>query len=306
MRYYLYISFILLTITPFTGMAQYSWDFGGGLGGANYLGEIGGNEKARREFVNDIKMSQTRPAITGFARYRFSPTVLFKGSLTGFRIQGADKLSTNPGRVGRNLNFRNDILELATTTEINFYQPNDIGNTRRFRLDFRSYVFFGVAAFYHNPKANYNGEWINLQPLRTEGQIKPYSKFQISVPMGVGFYYTFKRKHRFGWEFGWRKTFTDYLDDISTQYASPEQLNNDPTAIAIANRRNEINDANLPHYANYTPGSKRGDPNNKDNYFTSTINYSYVIRGKSSFYRSKYNFIWGKGGRKKRKTRAKF
>ncbi|HET6243371.1 MAG: hypothetical protein H0V01_11395 [Bacteroidetes bacterium] len=306
MRKYLFILFLSLFILPATGIAQYAWDYGFGLGGANYLGEIGGLAKSRRGFVNDIKISQTRPAITGFARHRISPTLLVKGSLSGLRIQGSDNLSTNPGRVGRNLNFRNDIVELAGTAEINFYQPNDIGNSRRFRLDFRSYVFFGLGAFYHSPKTNYNGEWVKLQPLRTEGQIKPYSRIQMSIPMGVGFYYTYKRKHRIGWEFGWRKTFTDYLDDISTQYATNEQLNNDPNTVAIANRRNEISGEGIPHRNNYAPGEKRGDPSNKDNYFVSTINYSYVIRGKSNFYRSQYNFIWGKGGRKKRKTRAKF
>ena len=305
MRIFLQILFFLLFIFSLKGTAQYSWDIGMGLGGANYLGEIGGNEKSRQEFVNDLKINQTRPGISGFVRYRLSPALYLKGSLSGLRIQGSDNLSTNPSRVGRNLHFRNDIIEFATTAEINYYQLNDVGRTRRYRVDFRSYVFFGLAAYYHNPKANFNGSWVELNPLRTEGQVKPYSLYQVSIPFGMGFYYTVKRRHRFGWEFGWRKTFTDYLDDISTNYASPEELNNDPLAIALANRRNEVNDPALPHYANYEPGNKRGDPNFNDNYFVSTLNYSYVIRGRGSFYKSRYTFIMG-NKRKNRKTRAKF
>ena len=42
--------------------------------------------------------------------------------------------------------------------------------------------------------------------------------------MGFGFFFTFKRQHRIGLEFGWRLTFTDYMDDISTEYVSDEQL----------------------------------------------------------------------------------
>lgn len=305
MRLVLHISSIFLMIFPLLGSAQYLWDIGMGIGGANYLGEIGGKDKAAQDFVNDLVINQTRPAITGFVRYKASPTLYFKGSLTGLRIQGSDNLSTNPGRVARNLHFRNDIAEIATTAEINYYQLNDVGRSRRYRIDFRSYFFFGLAGYYHNPKASLDGEWIALNPLRTEGQVKPYSRFQIGIPMGMGFYYTIKKRHRFGWEFGWRKTFTDYLDDISTSYASAEELNHDPVAIALANRRNELNDASLPHYSNYEPGNKRGDPSDNDNYFVSTVSYSYVIRGRSNFYRSKYSFIFG-NKRKKRKTRAKF
>ena len=59
---------------------------------------------------------------------------------------------------------------------------------------------------------------------------------------------------------------------------------------------------------NFVPGSKRGDKTHKDSYMTMSLSYSYVIRGRSSFYRGHYGGFFGKGkGRgKSRKIRAKF
>src|SRR5882672_10123321 len=99
---------LAFTISASAAFSQYKWDFGGMVGAANYLGEIGGKEKTRRNFILDLKLSQTRSALGGFARYKLNPDIYIKGSLSWLRISGADALSTNPGRVGRNLSFRND------------------------------------------------------------------------------------------------------------------------------------------------------------------------------------------------------
>lgn len=297
---------IILLIFPLSVASQYAWDYGLMMGAANYLGELGGDEKTRRDFVMDMKLGQTRWATGSFVRYKFNNLINLKASLTYGRIQGSDKLSSNRGRRGRNLSFRNDLVELSNTMEVNFYQVNDVGRTGRYRVDFRTYAFTGLGCLYQSPKAEYQGKWHALKPLQTEG-VK-YSNFNLSIPSGAGFYYTFKRKYRIGWEIGYRVTFTDYLDDISTNYASKEQLGNDPLRIALANRRNELgNSTDVPAKEHYGPPSnvtngKRGDPTHNDGYFFTTINFSYVPRGKGNFYRSKYNFIFGN----KRKYRRKF
>jgi hypothetical protein len=80
-----------------------------------------------------------------------------------------------------------------------------------------------------------------------------------------------------------------------------------PTAIALANRRGELgaDDAAAPA-ENYVPGSKRGDPSHNDSYLSTSFYYSYVMRGKSNFYRAKFGSIFKRKGSKKRKIRAKF
>lgn len=300
--------FFLLLLPVFV-KAQYKWDFGLGLGAANYLGEIGGKEKTRRNFIADLKIKSTRTAVSPYIRMKLSQAVSVRTSISWSRITGADSLSLNRGRVGRNLSFRNDIFEVPLLGEYNFYSANDIARINRKRVDFRAYTFGGVSVFYHNPKTQYNGAWVPLQPLQTEGVA--YKKISFAVPVGLGFYYVYNRIYKIGLELNWRKTFTDYLDDISTVYKKQEDFS-DPTAFALSNRRGETNSPNAAaagHYG-YDYGrdieQKRGDPTHKDNFFTTTITFSYSIRGKNSFYKSKYNYITGKRKMRKRRVRAKF
>src|SRR5438105_2239316 len=62
---------VFLFLLPVASQSQYRWDFGGGLGFSNYLGDIGGNQNTRRDFISDLKMAKTRFNISGFARMQF-------------------------------------------------------------------------------------------------------------------------------------------------------------------------------------------------------------------------------------------
>ncbi|MCC7303201.1 MAG: hypothetical protein IT233_11225 [Bacteroidia bacterium] len=306
---------LLVCLLPLVVTAQFRWDFGGGIGFANILGEMGGKEKTRRDFVSDLKLRETRWDINGFARYKFHPQILLKGMITYARLEGADSLSTNPGRVGRNLHVRNDIFELAITGEFIFYEVSDIGRSYRFRNDLRFYAFAGVGGLYHNPKGKLNGSWTPLRPMMNEG-VK-YSKITVVVPTGVGLFFTIKREHRIGWELGWRTMFTDYLDDISTTYKDPSTLSADANAwqqqvyndYASGYDPNNTEMENPNNYA-WDPilsyGAKRGDPTHNDSYLFTTFNYSYVLRGKSRFSKSRYSSYFKTRKYKKRKSRAKF
>ncbi len=307
---------ILLALLPFASKAQYKWDFGLGIGGANYLGEMGGKAGTRRNFVADMKIAATRPAIAPYVRMKMGQNLSLRGGLAWVRISGADSLSLNRGRVGRNLSFRNDIYEVSVLAEYNFYSQNDIARFNRKRVDIRSYAFGGAAGFYHNPVTQYNGSWVPLRPLHTEGQTmvngrKEYSKFSFGVPVGVGVYWIYNRVYKLGVEVNWRLTFTDYLDDVSTTYV-PTEYFTDPTALALQNRRGETTSPNAAGEKNYgydygnKVEQKRGDPTHKDNYLTTSLTFSYSIRGKNSFYKSKYNYITGKRKMRKRRVRAKF
>ncbi|MFT3885259.1 MAG: hypothetical protein QM724_07465 [Flavobacteriales bacterium] len=138
-------------------------------------------------------------------------------------------------------------------------------------------------------------------------ELANYSSFGVAVPAGVGFHFTFKRRHRIGWDFGWRTTFSDYLDDASTVYADPSSLPNTQAA-ALANQTgyvDRVDNPDIPHPNNYAPGAKRGDPTHNDSYLTATFTYSYVLKGQSNFYRQRYSWMRGKK-RIGRKSRAKF
>lgn len=291
--------------------AQYNVDYGFSVGASNYLGDMGGGIENRRDGLIDMKLDYTRWNLGGFYRYRISNRFGVKGTLNYVRLSGDDSKSTNPGRRGRNLNFRNDMIEAAAHFEIYLYKVNDVGGTGRYSSDFNLYVFGGVGAFYSNPQGELDGSWYSLQPLQTEG--KSYSLINLAIPAGIGFYYTIDRKYRLGLEASWRTTFTDYIDDVSDKYVA----HTDPLTAELANKANQeiINaihadnpdlNGGSPQVTTYNPGKKRGDPEHNDSYATVTVNFSWAIRGRSKFYKSRNNWVLGKQKRKRRKSRAKF
>ncbi|HMC96090.1 MAG TPA: DUF6089 family protein [Flavobacteriales bacterium] len=300
--------------------AQYAWDVGVHLGGANYLGEMGGKDQPRRDFVWDMKLGQTRWAVGVFGRRKLNRLISINTGFMYMRIEGADELTEYRPRRGRNLNFRNDLFEWYVRPEFTIFQDNDLGGRGRYKLDFRLFGYVGIGVFYHNPKGQINreGDFYALQPLRTE--LVDYSKWGMSIPAGIGFHFTQKRRHRYGFDLGWRTTFTDYLDDVSTVYEDPAQMPGGVGGLAdqLADQSSYAyaTDPTLPAPENYgwwqdTPGPSkkpkniRGDPTHNDSYLTMTFTYSYVLRGQSNFYRQRYNWIRG-NKRVGRKSRAKF
>ncbi len=271
--------------------AQYYWDAGFSIGAANYLGDMGGNALTRRDFVSDMKLSETRTSAGAFVRYKINPSFSVKANVSWARISGDDKLSSNPARNARNLSFRNDLVEATAMGQFFFYEINDLGRTHRHKDNFRAYVGLGAGAVYHNPKTTWNGEWVALRPLTTEG--RRYTTVAAVIPASAGFYFTFNKQYRIGWDLTWRTTFTDYLDDVSTRYAEPSAL---PSALAIelANRTDELTGVEPAFAENFTPGNKRGDSRHNDSYLTTSVEFSYAFRGHSSVGKPRYPWIHDK------------
>ena len=300
--------------------AQYRWDFGVNVGASNYLGEIGGQEETRRDFVFDMKLNRTQMVFGVFGRYKITPQLAVNTAINYGRVKGSDSNSKNPARVARNLSFQNDILEISTRLELTLLYDNDVGGRGYYNPDFRLYGFLGAGVMKHNPKARYEGsnqdmigDLLDLQPLETEGV--SYDLWQFTLPAGIGLYFTHKKVHRFGWEIGYRTTFTDYIDDVSTTYnydmgdqssiASEMGNKTTPQALQRAAAYAEEYGVDAPNGGSYMVGEKRGDPTNNDGYLFTQFSYSYVIKGKSSFYRRRYTNRTG-SKRIRRKSRAKF
>jgi hypothetical protein len=300
---------IIIALFLFSGTlslrAQYAWDLGVSAGFANYLGEIGGGPGLARDWILDMQLDQTRWNPGVFVRYRLDYNLALNFSFEYARLQGADSLTENPNRFTRNLHFRNDIFEFATTLEYYFYNQPDVGRTGRYLLDFKAYAWAGFGVFYNNPQAQLNGEWYALQPLNTEGLETPYSRLQPVIPVGFGVFYTFSRIHRFGMKVGWRYSFTDYIDDVSTLYPDPTELGS-PEAIALSNRTSEVANHPLAQELSpfYTTGGVRGNPEANDSYLLLSFNYSYVIRGNSNSFGRRRNYLYGR--KRGRMGRARF
>lgn len=316
----LFIAFFLMLTSPL--LAQYRWDFGVNIGASNYLGEIGGEEETRRDFLFDMKLNRTQYVVGAFGRYKMTPQLAVNVGFNYGRVRANDYNSENPARVARNLSFRNNIYELSGRLELTLFYDNDVGGRGYYNPDFRMYGFLGAGVMHHNPKVKYegplsefDGEVVDLQPLKTEGV--EYGLWEFTLPAGIGIYFTHRKVHRFGWEIGYRTTFTDYLDDVSTTYARGDQMSQENNALArdLANRTDPESLANAANYAeiygmdtpnagSFEPGEKRGDPTNNDGYLFTQFSYSYVIKGRSSFFKKRYNIK--KRKRIRRKSRAKF
>lgn len=207
----------------------------------------------------------TKPAGGVVYRYNFNPRFAFRGNFLIGTIASYDEFSKVPAQQQRNLSFKSTIGELSAQFEFNFLQY-EIGDEE---TPFTPYIFLGLAGFKHSPKTQLDNKWIKLQPLGTEGQgladgasKKLYKLTQISIPFGVGLKINLAKRLGASLEWGMRKTFTDYLDDVSSRYYDPAKL-----AAARGGVSALLSDRSLdkdPSKSNI--GRQRGNPTNKDWY----------------------------------------
>jgi hypothetical protein len=266
------IVLIILMTLPLGLVAQY-WEMGIFMGGANYNGD----------FVDKgslIVMSETNFAYGFLVRYNYTKRFNFKGSLYKGTISGSDdNASSNYSKkFTRNLSFRSSIMDIGAKVEFNIL-PYKSGH---FKYKYAPFIFLGVSYLKFNPQAYYNGKWVNLQPLGTEGQGIPlykdraYSLSQIVIPFGIGWKQSLGRYINLGLEITAHKTFTDYLDDCSTTYVATADLIKSHGQISanLSNRTGEVGER-----IEYTDKNIRGNPDNKDWYYFAGLTITYSILG---------------------------
>ena len=166
----------------------------------------------------------------------------------------------------RGLKFESKLTDISVTCEFNFYDYFTGGR----RHSLTPFIFGGFGMFFFKPTA----DGINLRSIGTEGQQigfdgrKPYKTYAFDVPFGIGIKYSLNSRLCFSAEWGLRKTFTDYLDDVSTTYYldgsqidpnNPEQVLSDPTFL-------------------HKPRQERGNPTTKDWYNFSGVSLTYKFR----------------------------
>ena len=225
----------LLCFLPFGLNAQY-FEAGIMVGASNYLGDLSSNSSI-------LYMQETGFAGGVFARYNFHYLGAIKLGVNFASVSGEDANSSDRSIQERNLSFSSSIFEASLTGEFNIpgYEPYNLNNP------FSPYLFAGISLFRYNPKAEFQGTTYELQPLGTEGQgitgrPEAYSLYSFAIPMGIGFKYAISDLWNLGLEIGVRKTFTDYIDDVSSTYVSyPELLAaNGETSAALGNRTGEF------------------------------------------------------------------
>ncbi len=283
-----------------TNAQNYRLEAGINLGASNYLGDIGGKYLQRRDGIVDIKMRMTKPMIGLYGKYAVGPRLGLRLGFGMGQIAGDDKYTSNPERNDRNLSFRNTIFEGSFTAEYEFYEAYNVGKNSRYRVDYNMYLILGAGYFMHNPQAQLDGTWYDLQPLQTNRV--SYSLSGISYIGGFGMDFTLKRNYKIGFRFTTMLTNTDYLDDISGPYPSVASFNtlNDKDVLALRLMDRRLQDNDIPS-GGPQGGDPRGNPNNKDSYLFASFNFAYVFKGKGG----KYNRAFHNGYVRKRGGRVK-
>ncbi|MBL0314361.1 MAG: hypothetical protein IPP69_00795 [Flavobacteriales bacterium] len=240
------------------GKFEKSKDIGLMAGTSYYIGEI-----------NPYKHFGTKLKPGGGIAFRnnFNRRWTLKTSLIYATVEAWDADSDDPWIRNRNLSFRNQVIEGSMVFELNFFNYQ-LGNDQ---FPVSPYLFGGLAYFNMRPMAQYKGTWYELQPLGTEGQGTEYGgdKYKtnmFSVPFGAGIKTNLFAVFGFSLEWGVRKTWTDYFDDISGKYVDPGLLAdlNGPLAATLSDRSIE---RELPgNNGGNNAGLMRGDPGRKDFY----------------------------------------
>lgn len=236
-------------------------EFGITLGASNYMGDLS----------KVVAINETHPMGGLICRFNYSDFITLRGTAVYSRLSGKDEnYSDDAFRNRRNLSFRSPLVEFSGTIEYNIL---GFGETQR-ETPGSPFLFAGIGVYKFNPKAKFvyhpepdlanditgstpvhhpdlqvfDGQWVELQPLGTEGQEttkfnerKRYALTQVCIPVGVGYKKQFDDLWAWGIEFGLRKTFTDYIDDISMDYVDEQIVegNNGRLADAMRDRAAE-------------------------------------------------------------------
>lgn len=287
-----------LVLLPFlflslVGFSQ-SWKFmrhevSVGVGTSHFLGELGGVNDIGSSGIKGFKILElklTRPTLAAGYRFYLSPMFAVKADLSYGRLNSDDALTTELFRNNRSLSFRSPVVELAGRFEFypireyfgHLYRTNGIVGKKV--NHWSPYVFLGVGGAWFNPKADYNGDWVALKPLKTEGV--DYKRIMGVFPMGVGLKYGITSQFSIGLEIGLRYTTSDYIDDVSDVYFDHSvshamtQYLADPSLDLV---QSYVDGSYV--YDPTAPGMQRGDPSNKDAYVFTLITAQYkFVKGK--------------------------
>lgn len=194
-------------------------------------------------------------------------------------VSADDAEADNGFQKYRNLSFKSSVLELTGQFEFNFF-PYQIANDRSSLAT--PYLLVGLTVFKFNPKGLYRGDYVELQPLGTEGQgtvqfpeREKYNRVVAALTYGGGL--KFRLSKRFGMtiELGVRQTFTDYLDDVSTTYPDKDVLlvQNGPIAVAMS-------DKSPAFLTNDNNNRQRGTASDSDYYMFGGVSLNWTLSKK--------------------------
>jgi hypothetical protein len=276
------------------------------IGPSNFLGDLGGRVGKGQTFLKDNNFQLTKLSFGAHFSYYPRDWYGFRFALNIGKLEGDDNIIKGKGgleeaRYERGLDFQSKFFEAIVVGEVfpTVFMEDDPSDTYH---KIRPYGIIGLGLFHFNPQGidPATGQWVYLRPLHLEGQgftqdypdRKEYSLWQPNIPMGVGLKYWASDNFSIGVEVLYRKTFTDYIDDVSTTYIDKSLFTKytdllSPSQAALAQRMyDKSNNGNggAPGYG--AAGDKRGDPSQKDAYYTFGIKLGFRLGGNGESFRN--------------------
>lgn len=266
------------------------FEIGGTFGVMNSLTDLGGKKGIGKNFIKDLRWKTAKPSYGVYLMAMYNNVIGVRLEGTFGEVVGFDSIlkkvaSSTYGRYERNLSFKSRISEFQLGVEIHPLFFKDYEDEEPPQIS--PYTVVGASIYSFDPQAKLNGQWYSLQPLHTEGQgfaeypdRKSYQLTQINFIAGLGIKYEINSVFNARLEFVHRFLTTDYLDDVSQMdYIDPNLFYNylpaNQAAIAqqLYKRTNELNPGDLTYFNNI----QRGDPKDKDSYFTVQLKLGIML-----------------------------
>lgn len=282
---------VLGLLAPLLGFSQGRvvpyWGFGAFGGASWYSGELttGTAESFPGQQVSAFRFTQF--AVGGHISYQWHPHMGLRLTGTFAKVEGDDAQSPDAVAKARGLNATTDVVEFSLQWTYDF-----VGAYKGLysRAPLTPYVFAGLGGFYFRPVGKVNLPGLqgsfDLREFRTEGQAEAYPEWALVVPFGMGLRAAIARRWDLRVELGLRKTFTDYLDDVSGatpgrggRFADPADLGSTlPGVLSVrtAVAYQSTDPFAIPAKAN----TRRGNPETDDWYAFGGVSLSYLVPSK--------------------------
>ena len=260
---YIAIALVSLLFTIQNSYSQSFSEVGVFFGGSYYNGDLNNGVH--------FPSTNTHLALGGLYKYNFNERWAFRIQGSRLSVSGDDALADDPFQIQRNLSFESTVYEAIGMFEFSFFEFEGFSSLRYFHKakTFSPYLTLGLGAFYFDPYANLDGNSYQLAPLMTEDF--DYARWSVAVPFGAGLKVRLFERLILSGEWVFRKTFTDYIDDVSGFYPS------DPEGMTELAR--DLSDRSLEQVGKDGTnwGTQRGRQNTKDWYSSAGITLTVIL-----------------------------
>lgn len=257
------------------------FEMGASLHAMNCITDIGGANGDKTYYLNEMRLQNFRPGAGAYVTVMYQNYIGARLEGTWGKIRSADSdikpdTYNAKSRKIRNLSFRSNIAEVTFMLE---FHPLLLLNKEKKWLA-EPYIVGGFGYFTYNPQTQYKGNWVDLQPLHTEGEgfseypaVSNYKLSQANIPAGIGVRYNVSPRVNVRLEYLHRILSTDYLEDVSNKkFINSAAFDKNLSPVLAADAKALFNRSSQPSVS-----PRRGNPDNNDTYMSFSLKVGVIL-----------------------------